>query len=74
MFIDQTASLSWFNYLQLGEAFFADVDWYKKNAVKFASDRTEAANLLMIVLRQQKNFDIDQTSGRDRLFVADNVR
>jgi len=30
MFIGQMASVSWFNYLNLGENFFAGICWSKK--------------------------------------------
>ena len=52
MLIGQMVSVSWLNYLHLGEGFFAEVGWppeMSKNAVK-PND----------ILRRQINFDRDQ--------------
>ena len=46
MIIGQTSSLSGFNYLQLGEGFFAEVDDPENAAKRRATDRTEASNKL----------------------------
>jgi hypothetical protein len=48
--------------------------WEKPSSQMSTDTKRMLSDLLMIVLRQQMNSDGNQTRGRDRLSVADNVR
>jgi len=57
MLVGQTASVSWFHFLQLEEGFFVEVSWFKKIL---------SNGELLIVLRRQVTLERVQKSGNDQ--------
>ena len=64
-FVCQTVSVSWFNYLHLGEDFFAEIGLSKNNAVKPRD--TDSTEMKKGCWERQKSTAIHQPTGQNRL-------